>query len=134
MSSRVSIVVFAWLLAVLGLPAFAADDLGYIDGKYAVTASDCKKMETGAPFSKQWVDAIDSEVLTREGITSPRETHCKFKSSSGGSGKWTVKSSCEEMGADADYDVAIEAGKAGALIVTSEDVFGPPLTFAKCGN
>jgi len=131
--------LFTGILALSAIAIFsatnsAADDWGFIAGQYAVTPGDCAKMASGAPFSKEWINAIDSEVLTREGITSPRETHCKFKKASGGEGKWVVKAACEEMGEATDYDLAVAAGDGGSLVVTSEDVFGPPLTFQRCGK
>lgn len=133
MRTQTVLAITAGLLSfALPIPSADADDWSFIAGKYAVAPADCGKIAAGKPFSKQWIDALDAEVLTKEGITSPRETHCKFKKSSGGSGKWTVKSSCEEMGNASDYDVEVAAGDGGALVVTSEDVFGPPLTFVLC--
>lgn len=116
------------------VPFARAGDLSFISGRYAVSADDCQKITAGKPFSDEWVAALDSEVLTSEGVTSPRETHCKFKSSEGGSGTWKVKSACEELGQVSEVDVGVSAGEAGALVVTQEDWFGEPLTFKPCGK
>lgn len=124
--------VVAWAF-VLGAPAYPADDWSFINGKYAIEAEDCKLVAGGKPFSKALVDGIAAEVLTREGITSPRETHCKFRSSAKGDSSWTVKADCEEMGAAESYDLAVETKDDGSISVLSEDVFGPdPLVFKPC--
>ena len=110
--------------------ANSADDWSFVAGKY-----DCKHLAKGRPFSKALVKNLDGEVLTREGITSPRETHCKFRSSSKVAGDkpgWAVKAACEELGKVSQETIAVASGPDGALVVTSEDVFGPPLTFLLC--
>ena len=127
------VTAFAMSTAVL-----AADDWTFVGGRYAVSPDDCKLLAKRRPFSKELVKDLNGEVLTREGITSPRETHCKFRSSkreTGATPGWTVKAQCEEMGAaSASLDViAVTSRPDGALVIKSEDVFGPePLTFARC--
>src|ERR1700730_15815230 len=94
----------------MALPAKAADDWSFIAGKYAVNADDCKLLAKGQPFSKSLVKDIEAEVLTREGITSQRETHCKFRSSkreTGANAGWTVKAACEELGSVSQDDIKI---------------------------
>lgn len=113
-------------------PAHAADDWSFIAGQYAIEADDCKLVAKGSPFSKELLNEISREVLTREGITSPREVHCKFRSSTRAESGWTVKADCEEMGEVSQDELAVTANSDGSLIVTSEDVYGPPLTFLKC--
>lgn len=122
------------LLVLLSSPAWAGDDWSFVAGRYAVNADDCKVIAAGKPFSKEWVEGISEEVLTKEGITSARETHCKFRGSSkSGDGKWTVKADCEEMGEAEPYELAVEASGDGAVAILSEDMFGPePLKFQKC--
>ena len=125
------------LIAVASVaPTRAADDWSFITpGKYAVSLNDCKLLAKGRPFSKALVKDLESEVMTREGITSQRETHCKFRSSqrqTGGKTGWVVKAACEEMGSVSQENIAIEKNADGALIVTSEEVFGPALTFLLC--
>src|SRR5919201_6114845 len=61
-------------------PALAEDDWSFIAGTYAIDPDDCKLAGTAAPFSEELVDGLTQEVMTREGITSPREVHCKFRS------------------------------------------------------
>ena len=115
--------------------AYSADDWSFVAGKYAVEKGDCKLLAKGRPFSKALFKNLDGEVLTREGITSPRETHCKFRSSSKVAGDkpgWAVKAACEEMGQVSQETIAVATGADGSLVVTSEDVFGPPLTFLLC--
>ncbi len=115
--------------------ANSADDWSFVAGKYAVEKGDCKHLVKGRPFSKALVKNLDGEVLTREGITSPRETHCKFRSSAKVTGDkpgWAVKAACEELGNVSQETIQVVAGTGGALVVTSEDVFGPPLTFLLC--
>ena len=126
------------VIAALALtaPARPADDWSFIAGRYAIDAPDCKLLAKGQPFSRQLAKAIESEVLTREGITSPRETHCRFRSSAkGADGKWKVKAQCEEMGQrspDLD-DVVVTKNADGSLAVVAEDTFGPtPLVFKLC--
>jgi hypothetical protein len=115
-------------------PAQQKDDWSFIAGRYAVAPDDCKHLAKGRPFSKNLVKAIDSEIMTREGITSPRETHCKFRNSKKeASGKaWTVKAACEEMGDVSQEELKVAANADGSVVVTSEDVFGEPLTFKPC--
>jgi len=74
---------------------------------------------------KQWVEALGEDVLTQAGITSPREVHCKFRSSAKGQKGWTVNADCEEMGEGAPYDLAVTANEDGSLAVANEDVWGP---------
>jgi len=136
--------VRTWLqtltVAVIALVVLSAqrgaDDWTFVAGKYAVEASDCKYIAKGQPFSKQWTKAIGAEVLTREGITSPRETHCRFKSSAkGADGKWKVRAQCEEMGAPSPdlEDVIVSKIDDSSIEVLAEDTFGPePLAFKPC--
>ena len=116
--------------------AQAADDWSFIAGKYAVSSDDCKFLATGQPFSRTLVDKIESEVLTREGITSQRETHCRFRSSTRETGgtKWIVKSTCEEMGsALPDLEsIKITKNPDGSLIVVAENIFDGPLQLKLC--
>jgi hypothetical protein len=120
----------------MAAPAWAADDWSFIAGRYAVTAGDCKLVASGKPFSKELAAKIDAEVLTREGITSPRETHCRFRTSArGAGGKWTVKAACEELGqVSPDLEtVAVARNADGSLDVVAEDTFGPEaLKFKLC--
>ena len=110
-----------------------AEDFSFIAGKYALDLEDCKLVGKGKPFSKELVGAISQEVLTPEGITSPREVHCKFRSSSAADNGWTVKADCEEMGAAEPYELSVTAAGEGSLAVVSEDVYGPePLVFKQC--
>ena len=116
-------------------PALSADDWSFVAGKYAVELKDCKLLAKGRPFSKALVKDLDGEVLTREGITSPRETHCRFRSSAkdtGAKAAWKVKAACEELGSVSQEEIAVTANADGSLVVKSEDVFGPPLTFLLC--
>ena len=116
-------------------PGHSADDWSFIAGKYALEPDDCKLVAKGQPFSKGLFNEISSEVMTREGITSPREVHCKFRSSkrdTGSDAKWTVKADCEEMGDPSPYELEVTTNSDGSIVVTSEDVYGPPLTFVKC--
>jgi hypothetical protein len=118
-------------------PAWTADDWSFVAGRYAVSADDCKLLTNGRPFSKDLAKQIDSEVLTREGITSPRETHCRFRSSTRESGgaKWMVKAACEELGeVSPDLEnVVITKNADGSLDVVAEDTFGPDaLKFKLC--
>ena len=90
-------------------------------------------MGKGKPFSKELVGAISQEVLTQEGITSPREVHCKFRSSAAVGTGWTVKADCEEMGEASPAEIAVTAEADGSLAIVSEDVYGPePLVFKQC--
>ena len=111
----------------------SADDFSFIAGKYALAPEDCKPLENGKPFSKQLVGALSQEVLTKEGITSPREVHCKFRSSSVAEKGWTVKADCEELGEASPAELAVVANADGSLAITSEDIYGPEaLIFKKC--
>ena len=116
--------------------AHAADDWSFVAGKYAVSSSDCKSLASGKPLSKNLAKKIEKEVLTREGITSPRETHCRFRTSTRSEGtQWTVKAACEEMGqVSSDLEkVTITKTSDGALGVVAEDTFGPDaLIFKLC--
>jgi hypothetical protein len=117
----------------------AADDWSFVTGKYAVSPGDCKSLISGQPFSKNLAKKIESEVLTREGITSPRETHCRFRSSAreGVATKWAVKAACEELGAASPdlENVKITKNPDGSLAVVAEDTFGPDtLTFKLCAK
>lgn len=138
MRKHVGIVLVA--ACVMSSSVLAADDWTFISGTYAVTAKDCKLLAKRRPFSKELVKDLESEVLTREGITSMRETHCRFRSSkreSGATPGWTLKAQCEEMGAPSKtLDViSVTVRPDGALVVKSEDVFGPePLIFVRCQN
>ena len=125
------------LIAVIAMasPAYPQNDWSFIKGKYAVSINDCKLLAKGRPFSKGLAKDLDSEVLTREGITSQRETHCRFRSSkkdAGAKAAWTVKAGCEELGKVSQEDLAVTANADGSLVVKSEDVFGDPLTFLPC--
>ena len=121
------------LAALLSLPAAAADDWSFIAGRYALDAKDCEPLAKGEPFSKNLVSALSQEVLTREGITSPREVHCKFRSAAKTENGWTVKADCEEMGEASPGELAVVANSDGSLAVTSEDVYGPDaLIFKQC--
>ncbi|MGH6768715.1 MAG: hypothetical protein ACRECO_06795 [Xanthobacteraceae bacterium] len=117
-------------------PAQPADDWTFVAGKFAVTSGDCRHVAKGRPLSRALAKQIRSEVLTREGITSPRETHCRFRSATrAGSAKWTVKAACEELGvASADLeDVAVTRNPDGSLDVVAQDTFGPEaLKFRLC--
>ena len=116
-------------------PAHPQSDWSFVAGKYAVALKDCKLLAKGRPFSRSLAKDLDSEVLTREGITSQRETHCRFRSSkkeAGGKAAWTVKAGCEELGKVSQEELAVTANADGSLVVKSEDVFGPPLTFLPC--
>jgi hypothetical protein len=132
MRSLILILVLT-LAAMFGVPAGAADDWSFIAGKYAVDPADCATIAKGKPFSKQWVGALGQDVLTEGGITSPREVHCKFRSSAKGENGWTVHADCEELGEGAPYDLAVVANADGSLAVSNEDVWGPDaLVFQLC--
>jgi hypothetical protein len=134
MCSRFAIACLTLVAALLAsLPARAGDDWSFIAGKYALDPADCKLAGTAAPFSKELVEGLSQEVLTREGITSPREVHCKFRSSAKTDKGWTVKADCEELGAASPYDLAVAANADGSVAVLSEDVYGPEaLIFLPC--
>ena len=125
-------VVLAAIFAT-AMPVRAAEDFSFVAGKYALAAEDCALLGKGKPFSKEWVGAISQEVLTPEGITSPREVHCKFRSSAAAGKGWTVKADCEEMGEASPAEIAVTANADGSLAIVSEDVYGPePLVFQQC--
>ena len=111
----------------------AADDWSFIAGTYALDPDDCKLAGTAAPFSKELVDGLSQEVLTREGITSPREVHCKFRSAEKSDAGWKVQADCEEMGEASPAEIAVTTGSDGSVSVLSEDVHGPDaLKFTLC--
>ena len=125
---RSSVLIFASTLMavfIVSAPARSADDWSFIAGKYALDPADCAAAAKGKPFSKKLVEALSQEVLTQEGITSPREVHCKFRSSAAGEKGWTVKADCEEMGEAEPYELAVTSGADGSLAVLNEDVWGP---------
>jgi hypothetical protein len=133
MRSYLQIFGILLIMSLASLPATAADDWSFIAGTYAIEAGDCKAAADHKPFSGELVEALSQDVLTREGITSPREVHCKFKGAEKADGGWTVKSSCEEMGEGAPYDLKVTAGSDGSLSVSNEDVWGPdPQVFKLC--
>jgi hypothetical protein len=123
------------LLAVL-LPSavtVAADDWSFIAGTYALDPDDCKLAGSAAPFSKELVDGLSQEVLTREGITSPREVHCKFRSAEKSGSGWKVQADCEEMGEASPAELAATTGSDGSVSIVSEDIYGPDaLKFMLC--
>ena len=130
---RISLIptVIVVIAAFLSLPAAAADDWSFIAGRYALDAKDCSAK--GEPFSKDLVGVLSQEVLTREGITSPREVHCKFRSAAKTDKGWTVHADCEEMGEGSPAELAVTAGADGSLVVLNEDVYGPePQMFKLC--
>ena len=113
--------------------AFAEDDWSFIAGTYAIDPDDCKLAGTAAAFSEQLVDGLTQEVMTREGITSPREVHCKFRSAEKSDTGWKVKSDCEEMGESGAAELAVTTAPDGTVSVLSEDIYGPdPLKFTLC--
>jgi hypothetical protein len=133
MRSYLQIFGILLIMSLASVPATAADDWSFIAGTYAIEAGDCKAAGDHKPFSDQLVEALSQDVLTREGITSPREVHCKFKGAEKADGGWTVKSDCEEMGEGAPYDLKVTAGSDGSLSVSNEDVWGPdPQVFKLC--
>jgi hypothetical protein len=111
----------------------AADDLSFIAGTYALDPGDCKLAGSAAPFSKELVDGLSQEVLTREGITSPREVHCKFRSAEKSGSGWKVHADCEEMGEASPAELAATTGSDGSVSIVSEDIYGPEaLKFMLC--
>ena len=96
-------------------PVRAADDWSFIAGTYAVDEEDCKAAADHKPFSDELVEAQSEDVLTREGITSPREVHCKFKGAEKSGAGWTIKSDCEEMGEGESADLKVIVGADGSL-------------------
>ena len=133
MRSYLHIIGILLIMSLASVPVRAADDWSFVAGTYAIEAGDCKAAADHKPFSGELVEALSQDVLTREGITSPREVHCKFKGAEKADGGWTVKSSCEEMGEGAPYDLKVTAGSDGSLSVSNEDVWGPdPQVFKLC--
>ena len=124
------------MLAAALMPAaatVAADDWSFIAGTYAIDPDDCKLADSAAPFSEELADGLTQEVMTREGITSPREVHCKFRSAEKSDTGWKVKADCEEMGEASPADLAVTTSSDGSISVLSEDVYGPsPLKFTLC--
>ncbi len=121
------------IISAMFAPARAADDFAFIAGTYALDAGDCKVAATGKPFSKELVGALSQEVLMPQGITSPREVHCKFRSAAKSESGWTVKADCEELGEASPAELTVTAGSDGSLAVLSEDIYGPePQVFQPC--
>jgi hypothetical protein len=113
--------------------ALAEDDWSFIAGTYAIDPDDCKLAGTAAPFSEELVDGLTQEVMTREGITSPREVHCRFRAAEKSDSGWKVKADCEEMGESGPADLAVTTTPDGSVSVLSEDIYGPdPLKFTLC--
>ena len=111
----------------------AADDWSFVNGTYALDAGDCKLAGSAAPFSKELVDGLSQEVMTREGITSPREVHCKFRSAEKSDTGWKVQADCEEAGEASPAEIAVTTSSDGTVSILSEDVYGPePLKFTLC--
>jgi len=133
MRSYLKIFGISLITSLISMPVQAADDWSFIAGTYAVEAEDCKAAADNKAFSAELVQALSQDVLTREGITSPREVHCKFKGAEKADGGWTVKSSCEEMGEGEPADLKVTANADGSLAVSNEDVWGPdPQVFKLC--
>lgn len=121
------------LVVLSSLPTNAADDWSFIAGTYALDPDDCKLAGSAAPFSKELVDGLSQEVLTREGITSPREVHCKFRSAEKSDTGWKVQADCEELGEGSPAEIAVTTSSDGSISVLTEDVYGPePLKFMLC--
>lgn len=121
------------IISAMFAPARAADDFAFIAGTYVLDAGDCKVAATGKPFSKELVGALSQEVLMPQGITSPREVHCKFRSAAKSESGWTVKADCEELGEASPAELTVTAGSDGSLAVLSEDIYGPePQVFQPC--
>jgi hypothetical protein len=113
--------------------ALAEDDWSFIAGTYAIDPDDCKLAGSAAPFSQDLVNGLTQEVMSREGITSPREVHCKFRSAEKSASGWKVKADCEEMGESGAADLAVTTASDGSVSVLNEDVYGPdPLKFTLC--
>jgi hypothetical protein len=132
---RKSLVIACFVIAaaLMSRPAHSEDDWSFVAGSYALDPADWATIAEGEPFSKQWVDALQAEVLTREGITSPREVHCRFRSASTGETGWSVQADCEELGVAEPYELAVTANADGSLAVLNEDVWGPePMLFQLC--
>ena len=133
MRSYLQIFGILLIMSLASVPVRAADDWSFIAGTYAIEAGDCKAATDHKPFSDELAEALSQDVLSREGITSPREVHCKFKGAEKAGGGWTVKSECEEMGEGAPYDLKVTAGSDGSLSISNEDVWGPdPQVFKLC--
>lgn len=133
MRSYLQIFGILLITSLASVSATAADDWSFIAGTYAIEADDCKAANDHKPFSDELVEALSEDVLSRQGITSPRKVHCKFKGAEKAGGTWTVKSDCEEMGEGAPYDLKVTAGSDGSLSVSNEDVWGPdPQVFKLC--
>ena len=137
MKVRINIMLALALLTAAASTARSADDWSFITGRYAVSPDDCKFVLRGTPFSKALAKQIDSEVMTREGITSQRETHCRFRSSvaSEPGKKWTVKAICEELGTPSPDPETIKISKNpdSTLSAIAEETFGPDaLVFKLC--
>jgi len=119
--------------ALVCTAALAEDDWSFIAGTYAIDPDDCKLAGTAAPFSEELVDGLTQEVMTREGITSPREVHCKFRSAEKSDTGWKVRADCEEMGESGPADLAVTTAADGSVSVLSEEVYGAdPLKFTLC--
>jgi hypothetical protein len=132
-----SFLALSLLVLALGLipsgSALADDDWSFIAGNYALDPDDCRLVASAAPFSKELVDGLSQEVMTREGITSPREVHCKFRSSEKSDTGWTVKADCEEMGQATPAELAVTTSSDGTVSVLNEDIYGPDaLKFTLC--
>lgn len=111
----------------------AADDWSFVNGNYALDAGDCKLVGSAAAFSKELVDGLSQEVMTREGITSPREVHCKFRSAEKSDTGWKVQADCEEAGEASPAEIAVTTSSDGTVSILSEDVYGPEaLKFTPC--
>jgi hypothetical protein len=111
----------------------AADDWSFVNGTYALDAGDCKLAGSAAAFSKELVDGLSQEVMTREGITSPREVHCKFRSAEKSDTGWKVQADCEEAGEASPAEIAVTTSSDGTVSILSEDVYGPEaLKFTPC--
>jgi hypothetical protein len=111
----------------------AADDWSFVNGNYALDPDDCKLVGSTAAFSKELVDGLSQEVMTREGITSPREVHCKFRSAEKSDTGWKVQADCEEAGKASPADIAVTTSSDGTVSILSEDVYGPEaLKFTPC--
>ncbi len=111
----------------------AADDWSFVNGNYALDPNDCKLAGSAAAFSKELVDGLSQEVMTREGITSPREVHCKFRSAEKSDTGWKVQADCEEAGEASPAEIAVTTSSDGTVSILSEDVYGPEaLKFTPC--
>jgi hypothetical protein len=133
MRSYIAIPAVLVIALLTALPGSAADDWSFIAGKYALDPDDCKLVATAAPFSKELVDGLSQEVLTKEGITSPREVHCKFRTSEKKDSGWKVQADCEELGESSPAELAVSSDADGGISVVSEDIYGPDaLKFALC--